>query len=209
MSHGTASMWKSCKCDTCVHARRAFNRADHKRRTLYGKVTIPPHKAAARVRALVDVGMPGGTIATLAGVSTRTVYNLLEGTAKGIRPHTEAAILAVPYRPAPAGWVPAVGVARTLQALVWEGWTVRSLAVECGWHVQNLQRLLRRREGFVSEGTNSTITNLHHTLAGRQPTGRPGDIAWSRRKARERGWVPLAAWDDPYNPAEEPKGVAA
>ena len=94
---------------------------------------------------------------------------------------------------------PAAGTRRRLQALVFNGWSVRQLAARLGRTQPNL-RLTLHRSRRVRPDVAAAVRVLYDELWDQVPPGRDRferrSVTMARRYARERGWVPALAWDD-------------
>jgi lambda repressor-like predicted transcriptional regulator len=98
-----------------------------------------------------------------------------------------------------AGLDPAAGTRRRLQALVFNGWSVRQLAARLGRTQPNLRLTLHRSER-VRPDVAAAVRALYDELWDQAPPERDRferrSVTMARRYARERGWVPPLAWDD-------------
>jgi len=93
----------------------------------------------------------------------------------------------------------AAGTRRRLQALMYGGWSLGLLSARLGQSRQVLRVKLRDR-GRVTAATVRAVRELCDELWNQPP---PGETKFERRAAtmarryaRERGWVPLLAWDE-------------
>lgn len=103
--------------------------------------------------------------------------------------------------------VPALGVARRLQALACLGWSCKELSDRTGidlMHVNQMRRLVRPT---VLLSTHTRVDEVYRDLSERRNPAR--SAGHSIKHAERCGWAPPYAWDDIDNPAERPKGVAA
>lgn len=105
----------------------------------------------------------------------------------------------------------ATGTQRRIQALMWNGWSMGLLSARAGCTRQTLRRLLLGRTR-VAPSTAARIRVLYAGLWDQAPPARnrleKRAVTDARRYARERGWVPPAAWDDDEidDPAARPAG---
>lgn len=106
-------------------------------------------------------------------------------------------------------FVPAIGTARRVQALVAYGWGHSALAAHLGctdaWMAQ-LARADARGSRGVLRRTAAQVAELYDRLTAQPPpTGRAA--AYARTTAARNGWVSPWAWDNIDDPGEKPKGV--
>lgn len=200
--HGTYVKFKreGCHCPPCTDAARTYSRRQSKRLALYGPVYVDAQPVRAHVQRLVDgpAPMTCHQIAVLAGINRNQVRHLLYGSggrapAKGLRPETAAALLAVQpggWQPAAEGTCDATGTRRRLQALMANGWPASTLArLLCACEEPRVLQVARR--GRVRSATALAVRELYERLA--DTTG-PSPATATRYRAR--GWLPPIWWDD-------------
>lgn len=107
----------------------------------------------------------------------------------------------------PSRRIPAVGVARRVQALVALGWSFQQIAARIGVD-HGLPCRWARSTGWVTRSTQERVGRLFEELCMTPP---PQDTPRLRREAtyartvaRKHGWLPPLAWDDIDNPDEQP-----
>ena len=97
------------------------------------------------------------------------------------------------------GRLDAAGTHRRIQALMWNGWSLGLLAGRLGCTRQVLRLILHRSEG-VRVSTAAAVRALYDELWDQAPPEENRferrNATMARRYARERGWVPVGAWDD-------------
>jgi hypothetical protein len=103
--------------------------------------------------------------------------------------------------------MPAVGVARRLQALAAVGWSTEDLAPLLRTSATNAIRWRNSRGTLVTARTHAKVAALYDAVWDRPPPGRYGVKV--RRLAARAGWFPPAAWDDDLidDPAARPASV--
>lgn len=205
-----------CKCATCrkgAAAERKKTRRDvaYGRGSMVDAAPVRRHLADLRASRVSDT-----KIAAITGLSTKAIGDIRGSTTKPgvqrVQRETADAILAVTLNIAePDLGVPSLATARRLQALVWEGWTVRAIGLRLGVVPQYVSQLLHQAKPTVTPRTDARVAALARELGHRSPPRltpaqrRAADLAAAM--ARRNGWAPLAAWDDITNPLERPKGV--
>jgi hypothetical protein len=97
MSHGTISSYTKgrCRCESCRGAWRDWQREAWRRRRRGEYRWVSPAAARRHVRSLMADGMSIIAIATAAGLSRRTVANLMAGDQKSIHVRTVDKLMAV------------------------------------------------------------------------------------------------------------------
>lgn len=95
------------------------------------------------------------------------------------------------------GWVPAVGTARRIRALMALGHTQTSLAIQVGVGHRQLSQVSRQEQ--VTSAMARRVAELYDQLM-----FTPGTSEFVRRFAKRNGWVPPLAWDDIDDPNEVP-----
>lgn len=169
---------------------------------------VPTDDVRAHLQPMLDAGFEPRTIALAAGVAPQTVRHAV----KGLRPSgrvksgTGRLLLSLSWRDVyaaapPGASVPAVGVARRVQALMTLGWSCQRIARACG----ALDSAVLTR---VVAGTNTVVTaetwrrvsdfydkhwNTPPEVDGRVPTGW---LTKTLQRARQNRYAPPLAWDD-------------
>ena len=99
------------------------------------------------------------------------------------------------YLALPVVWVrsklsiPFVGTARRLSALAWQGWSSAEVARQLGLHEATFVNA--RRRGVISARIAAAVDDFYRSRA-----YQPGPDPSYARRARQRGAIPAAAWDD-------------
>ena len=204
----------------CVPCREASTAAERERRKLkaYGRYDsglVDAGPVREHIERLREYGIGWKRIAEVAGLGYTTVETVIYGhkTRKTmnqrVKRETAEKILAVQpilENLRPGALIPSIGAQRRVQALVWNGWAMRKLAIMAGMEPGNLNRLMERDQCSVVSFLK--IRALYDRLWNTQPkVERPYDnssIARARNLARRKGWVSAWAWDDIDDPDETP-----
>lgn len=200
--------YRGCRCVDCVREIRRYHKK-WKMEKAAGRSRLVDAKAAReRAQMLIDHGMTVKGIARDAGLGQASIRDLVRErsdgrlTAKLMR-KTEAAIMAVKFRPGPNGSLPAVGASRRLRDLALRGYSTAELAAEAGLSIDTVARARRGEWEFVRAELHETVKALYARLYLLPPT--VTDVAQQgriRRLAQGKGWVPLAKYDNPDDPFE-------
>lgn len=94
-----------------------------------------------------------------------------------------------------------VGTARRVQGMAVQGWTYRQIGARLGCTWQFVQKVADRENPKVRIDTAERVRAVAADLA-----FRPGPSQVSRRRALDKGWVPLGAWPDGH--VDDPQAVA-
>lgn len=201
-----------CHCDgCCAEAFRVHKRARHALMT--GQpILIGAGDARDHLGVLSAAGMSRSEIERRSGVNRVSLLRIVRGDLGRITRRTAAAILRVqpvPIADQEAGWVDGTGTRRRLRALAVLGWPASRLAQRLGTSQSLIRRLMEDGHG-CSATTRARVADLYDELWDVTP---PDDKSsrLARRRARQQGWQPAAAWDDdeiddpaaqPHNPAD-------
>ncbi len=156
---------------------------------------VDPAPVCAHLKALSSAGIGYRRVASLAGVSTRTLWRILY---QGSRPTqaTAAMLLAVHAGAGPAEkWAPAIGSTRRLQALRALGWSVDYLSARLDMTTTAVSQLALERRTNTFRSTAVKVNALYADLSMTFPPMSPAEER-NRGFARRRGWFPPLAWDD-------------
>lgn len=209
-----------CRCLPCraANADRAAKRA---KRSAYGRPAprVPAGPTRAHLILLSDNGIGMRRVSELTGLSRTTLQTILRGRGgtgdrareqwQTVGREVEAKVLAIQPSPdtaAPAGYVPATGAHRRVQALVAAGWSVASLAAKIEMETSNLWTVLGQDQ--ITAAMHRRIVELHDGFATcPPPESTPqerGSATRARRYAAKHGWQPTLAWDDIDHDPEPP-----
>jgi transposase-like protein len=175
------------------------------------KPYVPTDKACQHVRSLLDAGMSIREIEASSGVNRTSIRVMLgefpgRPASKGIRPKTEADLLAVKVNlgslPGGTATVDAIGTRRRLQALAAIGYTNAYLAGRLGAGPTSPLQIARRSR--VRAGTARDVAALYAELENTHGPSTRGAM-----NARARGWLTPAWWDADTidNPNIIPAGI--
>lgn len=196
------SVEPNCRCASCLVVRR---RVEKLRRS---GITMPDLsvQAWAALDRMLAAGRSVSDIAATSGIDRRVLSTQLrQRKARGqktIRYSRALAIIAAESKPAVAGVVIAVGSRRRLQALAVMGWTQRDIGARCGLEDSVLSVIQSGRVLRTAAAKAAAIAAVYEELQNQR-----GPSANATVRALNRGWAPPAAWDDPDDLAERPKGA--
>lgn len=194
--HGTPSGYKhhKCRCPECVDAARSYDRT-RARKIAYGQWS--PWGDADQVRAHIDrlrsQGWSCMAIARAARVHDYIVRYLMGNPERGVRADTAERILSVGAG-WPAGYVPADGCRRRLQALAVLGHGLTEVSRESGLSISALAKLRAGQRRWTQAHTPGLVVRAYDALSMR-PAETPR-AALVAKSARSQGWLPPLAWDD-------------
>lgn len=193
--------WQPCRCNLCRAAalRLAKTQALRRLRGIAGYVDRAT--VAAHVRVLLDAKWDRQEIAEAAGVSRKTVFNVLNSRAATVQITTARALLKVRPEEAPS-WRPALGAMRRVRALSAMGWPLWWTAERAGLSETGIRDICSGRTRVVSRARFEAIDRVYRTHA--MKVG-PSDAA--RNTARAKQWVTAAAWNDIDDPKDRPHSV--
>lgn len=182
------------------YCRRCYCRR-LRRTATWGLVDATP--ARHHVTQLRQLGWTWDQIGDTAGVAPDTIRHMMRRAAPRCRADFAAALLSVPAEPTASILpVPAHGTRRRLQALMWMGWPMATVAARIGVSEGWLYSL--RRAATVPARLALLVHGVYGELA-----AVPGPSRVAAGKARARGYAPPAAWDEDTidDPKARPRGV--
>jgi hypothetical protein len=145
----------------------------------YVRRTVPASPVAEHLRGLLELGATRGGIADVAGLHTSAVCKRL----------LSVSIEDVMRRPAPAGFVPAVGARRRITALLALGWRHEDITAAAGGVRSAV--VLHQVGDLVSRSTHDALCQAYAALS---MTAGPSER--TRRAAVAAGYAPPLAWED-------------
>jgi hypothetical protein len=157
VTHGLRGYWRGCRCLICRAAEAEYRSA--RRRTSADELV---QAESVRQHLVTLRGTGRRYIAKRAGISDRTVRDILNGTRQQIRAGTAKRLLAVNAEPAPGTLVPVWRTAKLLDSLEQEGWTREDIAVMLGMKPGALQC----RGQKVRRKTADAVESLYKGLMG-------------------------------------------
>lgn len=199
---------KGCRCPACTLANNRSQNVYRMTRARRGLLMVDAEPARQHVLRLREAGLSYCAIERLSGVHREQIRLLVGGHPTEGRPPTrrilatnERALLAVqPGMQPTEGMVPTAGSRRRLQGLTFAGWPTKLLAEHTGIAHQFLRNLMSdtpvRRINAKYAATIARVAARLETVDPVTAGARPKDVDAARRRARQRGWLPLAAWDD-------------
>lgn len=152
----------------------------------------------AHLAQLVAAGWSYRAISEAAGVSATTAHVIARRGQATVRRDVAARILRVradqvlARRANPAGFVPAVGARRRIEALLALGWRHEDITATSGLPgARQSGVVLHQRGDWLAKATHDAILTAYAALSSRQ-----GPSERTRRRALALGYAPPAAWDD-------------
>jgi len=195
------STWTSCRCPPC----RALT---HRLVKLSGAGALPrpdPAAAWARIDAWTAAGYTPAWISTACGLQPRNIESALTerraGHVRKLGAKAAAMVLAGDIAAGSAGFGPALGARRRLQALACHGFDTSRIQALSGIHFVTLAAIRRGATTQISAAHHHTIVGLYEGLCGQF-----GTSGAARARAARLGWVPPWAWDHIDDPGEHPAG---
>lgn len=205
VQHGMPSCARyGCRRNECLVAARRQRKRQRYARTHGHAATVSAHEAATYGRRLVQTGMSPADLAAEAGLSAKTVTDVLSGRCINVYRTTAAAVLrvAVPargHRPTVDGNVDATAARRRLRALTALGFTLPVLAQETGSTPGTIGSLRQGRRRRLRITLDRSIAEAYDRLWDADPGGygaSPSGATRARNWARACGWAPPVALDD-------------
>jgi hypothetical protein len=213
IEHGARKTYlRGCRCEPCGDAHRTYTKAYKLRQYQSGNVCVPVGPVQAHIQRLQRT-LTLSVIASLSGVSERTLRNLARGDHAKCWPSTARALFAVkPFTPPPASnrLVDSTGAMRRIRALQALGWSRDRLATMLTYDTTQLHILAHGRRPHVTARMDAEIRALYERLwCTAPPTVTQwdrGGVSRARRTAAALGWLPPMAWDETAidNPAAQP-----
>ncbi|MGA5869307.1 hypothetical protein [Streptomyces cinereoruber] len=212
--HGTYARAKgsrgyraACLCDPCnLERRRAEKRSRINRER--GIVSfVDPAAAQAHLRLLHET-MAWDDMAEAIGLPLSNLNLIYAGRRTKIRPETEAKILATVPRLSGTQLIDATGSTRRIQALLYVGHSLRTIAAECGTARMRIHKLSIGAQEGIRRRHADHIAKTYKRLAF-QPPERTRFTVRTMNAAKARGWHGPLAWDDIDDPACVPDAGAA
>lgn len=187
---------------TTTHTKKQGTAEYHKRWRLDSSRGIRRLVDAGPVHAhlsrLVAAGWSYRAISEAAGVAPTTVHKITHRGQATVRRDVAARILRVradqvlARRANPAGFVPAVGTRRRIEALLALGWRHEDITAASGLPGAGRSGVvLHQRGDWVAKATHDAIVTAYAALSSRR-----GPSERTRRRALDLGYAPPAAWDD-------------
>lgn len=175
--HGTRTGYvKGCRCTPCTEANRHDHAARVERAQQGGASTdlVSAARATGHLRILEGQGATQKAMARAAGLNTKTIVDLLNGTRERILPDTEKTVLALTLEDAqraavPGSRIPAGPTWELIEDLLERGWPKRWIAQEAGMGAS-----LQLSRDLVNAASAQRIAELHARVGNRTaPPRRP------------------------------------
>ena len=220
---------KGCRCPICSTAKyRAVKKTRYRRALAGAPLSTDAEPVRQHVNKLRAAGLSVRTIAERANVPYTTLCPIIWGEpAAGVPPRervlvrTANALLKVRIGFIPCdGLVPAIGIARRLQALSVTGWPPRALAERLPVNAKTIRKIQLGDTRRVEAPTAHAVIALYSVLWNASPLeAEVTRSAYTKetRRAQRYGWSRAADWDDdeidnpdanPYRPTAEPRYLA-
>lgn len=198
MNHGTSGGYSAHKkageqpCEACAAAYAKWSkhwRLDNARGIAR---LIDATGVQAHIAQLRGLGMSRGSIASAAGISRTTLHNVEHN--RLVQTSTARKILAVRgpvWSPADAAdetFVPRLGAARRIEALLALGWTHAHMRASSG---VNTAVVLHQEGEWITVRNHARIAAMYDDLS-----MTPGPSARTRGRAAKLGYAPPLAWDE-------------
>jgi AraC-like DNA-binding protein len=212
-NHNTTTCYTRYRCRRPECVARA-NASDRERRRKKREGTYQRYADAAPVRAHVQQILAAGgsrrAIAAHAGVTEKTIRDLLPTRVDGVRmpcrhrmfAENAERILAVPAEDVIPPYAPALGSIRRLRALVADAWPMLRVAPRVGVGSRYVSQLLGRASvytDFSVRGTTAlSVARAYDELRGKRSTQCGVGIKaarYARELAKTRNWPPTRYWD--------------
>lgn len=171
IAHGTLAGYRlGCRCVRCrvVNAERVQRQREG---GACGPTMVPTGRAQTHLQTLKAAHVGAWRAAELAGLSKALVSKIRAGCLVSIKAETEAAILAVPVKPALGTLVSAAETWRRIRTLLAETYTKRELARKLGY--KSKLPYLKGEGAKVTLRTALKVRRLYRQLEGGQDQHTP------------------------------------
>ncbi|MGW0034779.1 hypothetical protein ACWDXD_33800 [Streptomyces sp. NPDC003314] len=204
--HGTYARAKGsrgyrapCACDPCQLERRRTEKRSRINRQRGITPFVDPAAAQAHLH-LLHKTMAWDDMADAIGLPLSNLNLIYAGRRTKIRPETEAKILATAPRPSGTQLVDATGTTRRIQALLYIGHSLRTIAAECGTSRMRIHKLSIGSQDGIRRQHADRIAKTYKRLVF-QPPARTRFTIRTTNAAKAKGWHGPLAWDDIDDPA--------
>lgn len=224
--HGTDSAYRQdgCRCRECARARARAESDRRRRRRVEGPQIIDADPVREHIATLLAVpGVTLSAIATAANVSTSVIDDFapsavarghLPGVsrrvAKAILSTRVEEVLAVPSTKGTS--VDGLGTQRRVRALYAVGWSYDQIGSAAGISARTVSRIAQTQEKRTQARVAKAVKSAFDRMSGFGPSNfETPDAEREAQRRRETGarlgWAPPAAWTNPDNPREVPRGL--
>ena len=171
---------------------KAWNVAYRRDRDAGRRRYIDAAPVQARLRSLLDTGVPLRTLGRVTGLSATTVSTIVDGTQQHVQRATAARVrhltLTSLYASVSSGHVPRVGAARRVQALLALGWPHHELGAA---GIANSAQIIGAPGELITVQRWRQVRDVYDALSmTRGPSPR------TRARAARLGYAPPLAWDE-------------
>lgn len=224
--HGTDTAYRQdrCRCRECSRARARAERSRRLRRRVEGPQIINADPVREHIATLIRKhGVTLKAIATVAGVSTSVIDDfspsavkrghmpgISRRVAKAILSTTIEEVLAVPT--SQGARIDGLGTQRRVRALYAVGWSYDQIGTAAGLSARTVSRIAQTPEKRTQARVAQAVKEAFERMSGFGPS--TFDTPEAEREAKRRreagarlGWAPPAAWTNPDDPKEEPRGL--
>jgi lambda repressor-like predicted transcriptional regulator len=192
---GHGGHYKTCTHPDCVQHRLRYQKRWRLDRSRGHKRLTDSTPVRLHLDTLRGAGWSLRSIAATAGISTTTASYLVNGQPT-VKHSVATAILGVDPNQVPIRaskqttepFVSRVGTTRRIQALLFMGWTHVEMTARSGVRTA---ALLHQQGRWVTRSTHDKVATLYRDLS-----HRPGPSERTRTRARNRGYLGPASWDD-------------
>lgn len=224
--HGTDTAYRrdGCRCRECAYARARSESSRRRRLRTEGPQIIDADPVREHIATLLqEPGVTLKAIATVARVSPSVVDDFSPSAVKrghtpGIHRRVSRAILSTSVGevlavPVTSGArVDGLGTQRRVRALYAVGWSYDQIGAVAGISARTVSRIARTPEKRTQARVAQAVKSAFDRMSGFGPS--TFDTPDAEREARRRretgarlGWAPPAAWTNPDDPREVPRGL--
>jgi lambda repressor-like predicted transcriptional regulator len=195
-----------CRCARCRYHQSQYETAVRAQRVEGGRTSLllPAEPTVEHVHMLLAAGRTVHQISRTSGLAYDTIADLADPNrdpSRMVKPFTERAVLQVTAdysQLTPTALIGNRGLRRRVEALMTQGWTMRSLAEASGFRPSNFQPMVVR--AVVTLANHRRVEAMYEQLWDKTP---PLDTPTQRSSytrslaiAKRRGYHPPLAWDD-------------
>ena len=171
---------------------KAWNVAYRRDRDAGRRRYVDAAPVRARLRSLLDAGVPLRTLGRVTGLSATTVSTIVDGTQEHVQRATAARVrhlsLTTLYASVSGGHVPRVGAARRVQALLALGWPHHELGAA---GITNSAQIIGAPGELITVHRWRQVRDVYDALS-----MTPGPSPQTRGWAAKLGYAPPLAWDE-------------
>lgn len=173
---------------------KAWNVAYRRDRDAGRRRYVDAAPVRARLRSLLDAGVPLRTLGRVTGLSATTVSTIVDGTQEHVQRATAARVryltLTSLYASVSSGHVPRIGAARRVQALLALGWPHHELRAA---GISNSAQIIGAPGELITVYRWRQVRDVYDALS---MTRGPSPRTRARARAAKLGYAPPLAWDE-------------